>query len=76
MHLVLGNHETMVMRGDLRYLNAKYVDTAAALGKPYDDLFAADTLLGQWLRARPAMIKVNDLLFLHAGVSARCWTAR
>jgi hypothetical protein len=70
VHLVLGNHETMVMRGDLRYLHSKYPQTAIALGaRSYADLFAADTLLGQWLRSRPALLKVNDALCLHAGVS-------
>ena len=69
VHLVLGNHETMVMRGDLRYLNPKYVETSAALGKTYGELFAADTLLGQWLRTRASMLRINDLLCLHAGVS-------
>ena len=32
VHLVLGNHETMVLLGDLRYLNPKYVQTAQLLG--------------------------------------------
>jgi hypothetical protein len=69
-HLVLGNHETMVLRGDLRYLHAKYAESARVLGVgSYATLFAADTLLGQWLRARPAMLRVNDNLCLHAGVS-------
>lgn len=70
VQLLLGNHETMVLRGDLRYLHGKYVDTAQVLQQPaYSGLFARETLLGQWLRSKPAMQKVNDLLFLHAGVS-------
>ena len=70
VHLVLGNHETMVLRGDLRYLHPKYLETARVLGVPgYDALFAADSLLGQWLRSKTAMLKVNDFLCLHAGVS-------
>jgi hypothetical protein len=68
--LVLGNHETMVLRGDLRYLHAKYAETAALLGQTsYSELFDKDTLLGQWLRSKAAMIKVNEYLCLHAGVS-------
>ena len=69
VHVVLGNHEAMVMRGDLRYLNAKYVDTAATLGTPYGELFSSQTTLGQWLRTRASMLRINDLLCLHAGVS-------
>ena len=26
-------------------------------------------VLGQWLRTLPAMLKINDLLCLHAGIS-------
>ena len=70
VHLVLGNHETMVMRGDLRYLHPKYQQSTAALGvRSYAELFAADTLLGQWLRSKASMLEVNDSLCLHAGVS-------
>lgn len=70
VHLVLGNHEIMDLGGDLRYLNAHYSGSAAVLGKAsYADLFAADTLLGQWLRSKPAMLRVNEYLCLHAGVS-------
>jgi hypothetical protein len=70
VHLVLGNHETMVLGGDLRYLHAKYVETARLLGRAsYSELFDRESLLGQWLRSRPAMLLVNDNLCLHAGVS-------
>lgn len=70
VHLVLGNHETMVMRGDLRYMNPKYAQTVAVFGvQSYAELFGAGSVLGQWLRSRPAMLKVNDLLCLHGGVA-------
>ncbi len=70
VHLVLGNHEVMALRGDARYLHAKYVEAARVLGAAnYSDLFAAGSLLGQWLRSKPAILKVDDFLCLHAGVS-------
>jgi hypothetical protein len=70
VHLVLGNHEAMVMGGDLRYLNPKYVNTAAVFDvASYSQLFAADSVLGQWLRTRPAVLKIDDLLCVHAGIS-------
>ncbi|MBC8028431.1 MAG: metallophosphoesterase [Steroidobacteraceae bacterium] len=69
VHLLLGNHETMVMMGDLRYLNRKYVDTARVLGVNYHELFDARSVLGQWLRSRPTVLRINRQLFLHAGIS-------
>ncbi len=70
VHLVLGNHETMVMRGDLRYLNPKYPASAQTLAvDSYARLFAPDTVLGQWLRSRPALLRLNRALFVHGGIS-------
>ena len=67
---VLGNHETMVMRGDLRYLNPKYRQTVAVLGvDSYSQLFGPGSVLGQWLRSKATVLKVNDLLCLHGGIS-------
>jgi hypothetical protein len=70
VHMVLGNHETMLMMGDLRYLHPKYVQTAQLMGvNSYSELFGPTSVLGQWLRTKPAVLKINDLLCLHAGVS-------
>ena len=70
VHLVLGNHETMVLMGDLRYLNPRYVQTTTLLGTAsYSQLFDTTSVLGQWLRTLPTVLKINDQLFLHAGLS-------
>lgn len=70
LHLIIGNHEAMVMGGDLRYLNAKYQRVADALGaRSYAQLVGPNTLLGQWLRTRPAVLKIGNVLCLHGGVS-------
>lgn len=70
VHLVLGNHEVMVLGGDLRYLHPRYLETTRVLGvRSYSELFDARTLLGQWLRTRPTIFKMDEQLFLHAGVS-------
>ncbi len=69
VHLLLGNHETMVLYDDLRYVNPKYVEVARLLGRPYSALYGADTVIGAWLRTRPVMLKLGDTLFLHGGIA-------
>jgi hypothetical protein len=69
VHIVLGNHEVMVLRGDLRYVDDKYMRLVAPeLGLAYDDLFGAESELGRWLRAQNAIVKINDLVFVHGGI--------
>lgn len=70
VHYVLGNHEAMVMGGDVRYMAPKYKTVAKLLGIPPEGLLGADTELGRWLRTRNALVRVGDLLFVHAGVSS------
>ena len=69
VHFVLGNHETMVLYNDLRYVNPKYIAVANQLGQPYPALYGADSVIGQWLRTRPEMLKLGDTLFLHGGIA-------
>lgn len=69
VHFLLGNHETMVLYDDLRYVNPKYVEVARLLGRSYAALYGADTVIGGWLRTRPVMLKLGDTLFLHGGIA-------
>lgn len=69
LHLLMGNHEQMVMRGDLRYVHPRYQTASEQLGRSYDALYANDTVLGQWLRSKHTIVKINDTLFLHGGIS-------
>ena len=71
LELLLGNHEMMVLGGDLRYLHPRYLAVAEALDRPYDQLFAADTELGAWLRRRATVLRLGDTLFLHGGLHPR-----
>ena len=69
VHFLLGNHETMVLYDDLRYVNPKYLQTAEKLGLSYPALYGKNTYLGQWLRGRPVMLRLGDTLFLHGGIA-------
>lgn len=68
VHLLLGNHETMVLYNDLRYINKKYQQVAQQLGTDYSSLYSESSVLGQWLRSRPVLAQVNDMLFVHGGL--------
>jgi hypothetical protein len=70
VHIVLGNHEVMVMRDDLRYVSARYTDGIVRYtGIRYQDLFGPDMELGRWLRSKPLVLKLNDIVFVHGGLA-------
>lgn len=71
VHLLLGNHEAMVLNSDQRYLHPRYAQVAAALNvADYADLWSADTFLGRWLRTKATVQRIGGVLCLHGGVSA------
>ncbi|WP_430817753.1 metallophosphoesterase [Carboxylicivirga sp. RSCT41] len=69
VHYLLGNHDIMVLNADLRYINEKYNAVEEKTGSSYDQLFGKNTLMGQWLRACPVVLRINNIAFNHAGLS-------
>lgn len=69
VHLIMGNHETMILRKDTKYINEKYLATESITGTKYYDLYSAESVLGNWLRYCPVIISINDIIFVHGGVS-------
>ncbi|WP_116124554.1 metallophosphoesterase [Lewinella sp. IMCC34183] len=69
VHFLLGNHETMVLEGDERYLNPRYRTTSGLLGEFYGDLYGPDTYLGRWLRSLPLAVNIDGVVFVHGGIS-------
>jgi len=67
LHLLLGNHEVMVLNGQLGYLHKKYNYTAKVLDVPFQQLFTEETVLGNWIRSKPVLVRVNNMLFTHGG---------
>ncbi len=70
VHYLIGNHEEMVLNNDLRYIDYKYVTNSRRLGTTYDQLYSENTMMGQWLRTKPVIVKINDMIFNHAGISS------
>lgn len=69
VHYLLGNHEQMLLRGDMASWPPRMRATARRAEGGSRALFARDSVLGQWLRTRPVVVRVGDHLFAHGGVS-------
>jgi hypothetical protein len=70
VHVVLGNHETMVWMNDLRYVSPKELAIAQAYGVSYSKLLdIRESVLGSWLATKPAVLRLGDVLFAHGGVA-------
>jgi hypothetical protein len=80
LHVLLGNHEAMNLLGDLRYVEPAEFAAYADLESPADRngkfppgylgkraAFLPDGKYGKWLLSQPAVIRINDTLFMHAG---------
>ncbi len=68
LHVLLGNHDVMVLNGNLRSVHPKYTEIAKILDQPFNSLFNKGTVLGDWLRTRPVLVKINNILFIHGGL--------
>ena len=69
VHLLLGNHEVMVLNGDTRYIHKKYRYTSALFTTPYEQFFREGSVLGDWIVSHKVMTVINEQLFVHAGIS-------
>jgi len=69
LHFLLGNHEYMVLHKDLRYVHDRYTISSKLLGLEYDELYSNQTIIGRWLRSKSTIIKINNSIFVHGGIS-------
>jgi hypothetical protein len=69
VHIIIGNHEAMNLKGDVRYAEKRYIDFAEHIGISYKDLFGKDTELGAWLRTKNTIVKIGRNLIVHGGIS-------
>ncbi|HOS72847.1 MAG TPA: metallophosphoesterase [Bacteroidales bacterium] len=70
VHFLLGNHEAMILGCATSYIHDKYKKVEKITGKYYCDLYSGNSVLGRWLRSKPVIASINDIVFVHAGLSA------
>ncbi|HNS17515.1 MAG TPA: ankyrin repeat domain-containing protein [Bacteroidales bacterium] len=71
VHFILGNHELMNLTNDLSYQSAKNNFFSHYFDFSYLQFFTPSTVLGQWLRSKKTMLRINDILFTHGGISSQ-----
>ena len=76
VHLLLGNHEPMIFKNDLRYVANNYYALCENLGLSYSALYNEKTVLGNWIRQKPAILKINDYVFVHGGIPSRLYETK
>jgi len=68
VHVLLGNHEQYLLRGNVSRAHPEYRYALQQLGG-YTETFSQDSVLGEWLRRQPVALKLGSVLFTHAGIS-------
>lgn len=68
LHMVLGNHEQYILRGNTTRAHVEHLYALDQMGGPVP-AFAADTVIGDWLRAQPVVLQMGRVLFTHGGIS-------
>ena len=68
VHLVLGNHEQYLLRGNTSRANRDHLYALTRMGGQVD-AFGPDTLIGHWLRLQPVIIKSGRTVITHGGVN-------
>ena len=69
VHVLIGNHENMNLRGNTKYVTEKYTSLTDALKLPYKELFGVHTELGRWLRTKNTVVKIGNSIYVHGGLS-------
>ena len=68
VHALIGNHEAMVVGGDYRYLHQGEIDAFGGK-EAFTKAMSPEGLYGKWLRTRNAIVQINDIIFVHGGIS-------
>jgi len=67
VHFIVGNHEEMNMRGDVRYVKDRYLKAAKAMKISYQGLYSENTELGRWLRSKNVTLDLYGAKYVVVG---------
>jgi hypothetical protein len=70
VHALIGNHEAMMMTGDLRYAHRGEIESFGGRQKLLE-AYSPKGKYGKWILTHNTAIKINDILFVHGGISPR-----
>ncbi len=69
VHINLGNHDEMNLRGNTKYAVSKYLLLDSLLNIEHKMLFGENTEIGRWLRNKNCITVIDSTLFVHGGIS-------
>jgi len=70
VHALIGNHEAMVLFGNWGYVDPGEIEAFGG-AEQYRKAMGPTGKYGKWIRSHNAVIKINDTLFVHAGLEAK-----
>jgi hypothetical protein len=68
VRMMLGNHEQYLLCTNPTRANPDHLAALNAMGG-YQGAFAQGTVLGDWLRVQPVLLRLGPVLFAHGGIS-------
>lgn len=69
VHYLFGNHDHLALNNRSQTHHSKYLHIAEQTGLAHAELFNRSSFLGRWIRDKDLILKINDRLFMHAGLS-------
>lgn len=71
VHFILGTHEIMNLTDDMSYHAPKYWFFSRYFDINYSQFLTPSSVLGEWLRSKNTLLRINDILFVHGGISSQ-----
>lgn len=77
VYFLYGNHEELLISGSTKYVHPKYKYSASSIiakenpKEAFRELLAYPFVLRDWLLQKDSIVKIADVLFVHAGISSK-----